>query len=256
MRKNFQAGKREAATRHPVRLSSILADEARFIKAWFENPSVTGAISPSGRALARTMARLVDPAGSGPVIELGPGTGPVTEALLEHGVAQERLLLVEYDAKFCTLLARRFPKARIVQGDAYDLARTLAGHLGEPASAVVSSLPLLLRDEADRRAVISDAFALMAEGGPFIQFTYGLKSPVPRQTGMTAQRSRSVLMNLPPAHVWVYRRVPVSAPALPPDLFDRLKSRTRSLRLQLASATHGLGDRIAARAKKLKANRR
>ena len=256
MRKHFQAWKRESAIRNPVRLSSILADEARFIKAWFDNPSVTGAISPSGRALARTMARLVDPAGSGPVIELGPGTGPVTEALLEHGVAQERLVLVEYDPKFCALLARRFPRATIIQGDAYDLARTLAGHLSAPASAVVSSLPLLLRDDADRRAVISDAFALMAEGGPYIQFTYGLTSPVPRGAGMTAQRLRPVLMNLPPAHVWVYRRVAAAAPALPPDLIDRLKTRTRSLRLQFALATHGLGDRIAARAKKLKANRR
>ena len=234
-----------------MRFAAKLADEARFIKAWLDNPSVTGAISPSGRQLARAMARLVDPAATGPVIELGPGTGPVTEALVEHGIAQERLILVEYDAAFCQLLAKRFPRAKIVQGDAYNLARTLAPHLREPACAVVSSLPLLLREESDRRGVLADAFALMQDGAPFIQFTYGLKSPVPRQTGMSALRSKPVLMNLPPAYVWTYRQTAAADPA-PQDLIDRLKGRTRTMRQRFAVATRGLRGRIAAKAKKLR----
>ena len=234
-----------------MRFAAKLADEARFIKAWLDNPTVTGAISPSGRQLARAMARLVDPAATGPVIELGPGTGPVTEALVERGIAQERLILVEYDAGFCSLLAKRFPRAKIVQGDAYNLARTLASHLSEPACAVVSSLPLLLRGESDRRAVLADAFALLQDGGPFIQFTYGLKSPVPRQTGMSALRSKPVLMNLPPAYVWTYRQTAAADPA-PQDMIDRLKTRTRTMRQRFAVATRRLRGRIAAKAKKLR----
>ena len=77
-------------------LEERFADEARFFKAWVENPKVTGAVSPSGRFLARMMARYVDPASSGPIIELGPGTGPVTVALLKRGVAPERLAITHF----------------------------------------------------------------------------------------------------------------------------------------------------------------
>src|SRR5919206_2184897 len=92
-------------------------DEARFLRSWIERPLVTGAVTPSGKLLARTMASYVDPRMPGPVIELGPGTGPVTSALVRRGIEQERLVLVEYNPDFCRLLTRRFPRATIVQGN-------------------------------------------------------------------------------------------------------------------------------------------
>src|SRR5579863_3680925 len=78
-----------------------LDDEVRFIRTWIEKPLSIGAVTPSGRALARTMAAYVDPNISGPVVELGPGTGPVTEALVAQGIAPSRLVLVEFDPTFC-----------------------------------------------------------------------------------------------------------------------------------------------------------
>jgi phosphatidylethanolamine/phosphatidyl-N-methylethanolamine N-methyltransferase len=216
-------------------LDERLADEARFIKRWLDNPKATGAVSPSGRFLARAMASYVDPDADGPIIELGPGTGPVTEALLERGIAPERLILVEYDASFCKLLARRFPKARIVQGDAYRLAETLRPILKEPAACIVSSLPLLTRPERGRLNLLRDAFELMQPEGTFIQFTYGLASPVPltsRLSGLRfrAEASHSVWLNLPPARVWVYRVGEAPDVGLRPtreDWLDRLRQRAR-----------------------------
>ncbi|MEA2857403.1 MAG: phosphatidylethanolamine/phosphatidyl-N-methylethanolamine N-methyltransferase [Methylobacteriaceae bacterium] len=217
-------------------LDERLADEARFFKRWLDNPKATGAVSPSGRFLARAMASYVDPAAHGPIIELGPGTGPVTEALIGRGVAAERLILVEYEPSFCKLLARRFPKARIVQGDAYRLAETLRPVLDEAAACVVSSLPLLTRPERGRLNLLRDSFELMQPDGAFIQFTYGLTSPVPltsRMSGLRfrAEASHSVWLNLPPARVWVYRagEAPISAAPRPTreDWLDRLKQRAR-----------------------------
>jgi phosphatidylethanolamine/phosphatidyl-N-methylethanolamine N-methyltransferase len=216
-------------------LEERLADEARFIKRWLDNPKVTGAVSPSGRFLARAMANYVDPGAGGPIIELGPGTGPVTEALLERGVAPERLILVEYDASFCKLLARRFPKARIVQGDAYRLAETLGPVMKEEAACIVSSLPLLTRPERGRLNLLREAFELMLPEGAFIQFTYGLNSPVPltsRLSGLhfRAEASHNVWLNLPPARVWVYRAGQAPIPDADPrpsreDWLERLKQR-------------------------------
>ena len=190
------------------RLEDRLADEARFIKTWLDNPVLTGAVSPSGRFLARMMARAVDPIGDGPIVELGPGTGPITEALLKRGVAPRRLVLVEFDGAFCRLLRKRFPGVHVVQGDAYRLAETLANVLAAPAASVVSSLPLLNKPDNERLALIADAFSLMGPRGTFVQFTYGMASPVPRVAAAAydAEVSPPIWLNLPPARVWVYRR--------------------------------------------------
>lgn len=182
-------------------------DEARFIKSWIDDPRRTGSVTPSSPFLARRMASFVDPAIPGPVIEIGPGTGPVTEALIERGIDESRLILVEYSPEFCTLLRQRFPRATVVEGDAYALSATLREHLHEKAVAVVSSLPLFNKPPAMRSALAKDAFSLLQPGAPLIQFTYSVISPVPRKgSGLKAFVSDWVLRNIPPARVWVYRQ--------------------------------------------------
>ena len=182
-------------------------DEARFLRSWLERPLVTGAVTPSGKLLARTMASYVDPRLSGPVIELGPGTGPVTDALIRRGVAQDRLVLVEYNPEFCKLLKRKFPKAMVVEGDAYDMHETLGDLLSEPAAATVSSLPLFTKPLEQRLDLLQAAHDLMHPGAPFVQFTYAVVPPIPARSGdYKASGSNRVWLNLPPARVWAYRR--------------------------------------------------
>jgi phosphatidylethanolamine/phosphatidyl-N-methylethanolamine N-methyltransferase len=185
-----------------------LADSASFLKTLITAPRSTGAVAPSGRALARAMAAAIGSPPRGLVVELGPGTGPVTQALIETRVSPERLVLVEYDPSFCRMLEKRFGGVRVIQGDAYDLPRTLAPFAGQPIAAVVSSLPLLNQPPPRRTKLIADAFALMGPAGVFVQFTYGLQSPIPREVcanRYAATRSRPILLNLPPAFVWTYR---------------------------------------------------
>jgi len=188
--------------RKPLRLD----DEMQFIRSWIEKPLSTGAVMPSSKALARTMARYVDAEASGPVIELGPGTGPVTEALVEHGIAQSRLILVEFNPDFCRLLRTRYPEATVVQGDAYRLRRILEVYVREPAAAVVSGLPLLTKPLRTRLRLIADAMGLLAPGAPFVQFTYAMVPPIPKAlSGIRVVASELIWLNLPPARVWVYR---------------------------------------------------
>ena len=183
-------------------------DDARFLKSWIDSPGRTGAVAPSSPFLAKRMASYVDPQVEGPVVEIGPGTGPVTEALIARGIDESRLVLVEFAPEFCELLSKRFPRATIVQGDAYALSATLAGHLQEKAIALVSSLPLFNRPPATRSALAREAFPLLVEGAPFIQFTYSVISPIPRKgSGLKAFVSDWVLRNIPPARVWVYRQI-------------------------------------------------
>jgi phosphatidylethanolamine/phosphatidyl-N-methylethanolamine N-methyltransferase len=184
-----------------------LDDEVQFIRSWLEKPLAIGAVTPSSKALARTMAAYVDPAIEGPVIELGPGTGPVTEALVEQGVDPARLVLVEFNPDFCDLLRSRYPEATVVQGDAFGMRRLLVNLVRVPAAAVVSGLPLVIKPFRMRLRLIYDAFALMLPGAPFVQFTYSTMPPIPKAlVGVTAEASERIWLNFPPARVWVYRR--------------------------------------------------
>jgi phosphatidylethanolamine/phosphatidyl-N-methylethanolamine N-methyltransferase len=186
-----------------------LRDEARFLRSWIEKPLVTGAVSPSGRALARCMAGEVDPSVEAPIVELGPGTGSVTEALLRRGVAAERLIAIEFNPEFVPHLEARFPGIRVVRGDAYAVKRVLDGMLDAPLGAVVSSLPLLTRPLEARVRLLEDCLDMLGSRAPFIQFTYGLNAPVPRDAvrSVTVSQSPRIWWNLPPAQVWSYRRL-------------------------------------------------
>ncbi len=202
----LQSSRQRTLRGHPIDKDKLI-DEARFLRSWVERPLMTGAVMPSGRVLARTMASYVEPDSTGPVIELGPGTGPVTQALVQRGIAEERLILVEFNPEFCTLLRRRFPKATVVQGDAYMLRKTLDGTLSGAAAATVSSLPLFTKPLPIRSALMEEAHDLMGDSAPFIQFTYALVPPIPTQPDRySTSRSHRIWLNLPPARVWVYRR--------------------------------------------------
>jgi phosphatidylethanolamine/phosphatidyl-N-methylethanolamine N-methyltransferase len=191
------------ALKKPPRLD----DEVRFLRSWIEKPLHMGAVMPSGRVLARTMAQYVDIYSTGPVVELGPGTGAITNALIERGVDQKRLVLVEYNPGFCALLRDRYPHAKVVQGDAYKLRDSLWNVLSTPASAVVSGLPLVTKPMLTRLKLIRDAFLALAPGAPFVQFTYSVAPPIPKSLpGVSTEASERIWMNLPPARVWVYRK--------------------------------------------------
>ena len=231
-----------------------LGDEARFIRSWLENPKIAGAIAPSGRFLARALAQCVNPVAPGPIIELGPGTGPVTQALLARGVPRSKLVLVEYEKSFCTLLRRKFPGVKIVQGDAYHLADTLKGVLDEKPSAVVSSLPLLTAPEHSRLVLMRQAFELMGDSGRFVQFTYGVKSPVPTHIGdnlhMRIQALAPIWLNIPPARIYIYRRS--ATPTVfkqPPDVIDELVRKSRQAAMEIRE------EFFEARARLVAANR-
>jgi phosphatidylethanolamine/phosphatidyl-N-methylethanolamine N-methyltransferase len=191
------------ALKKPLRLD----DEVRFLRSWIEKPLHMGAVMPSGRLLARTMAQYVEVDSDRPVIELGPGTGAITNALLAQGVAQKRLVLVEYNPGFCALLRDRYPQATVVQGDAYRLRDSLWNVLSAPASAVVSGLPLVTKPMLTRLKLIREAFVAMVPGSPFVQFTYSVAPPIPKSLpGVSTEASERIWMNLPPARVWVYRK--------------------------------------------------
>jgi phosphatidylethanolamine/phosphatidyl-N-methylethanolamine N-methyltransferase len=184
-----------------------LHDASRFFRAWIDGPMAMGAIAPSGNALTSLVAKQVDPTSPGPVIELGPGTGSMTDALIKRGVDPKRLILIEFNKTFCGLLKDRFKGATVLHADAYQMGYALQPHSINSAAAVVSGLPLYSRPQEERIRLVREAFCYMAPGAPFIQFTYAATSPIPLDThDIAAEALPLVWLNLPPARVWIYRK--------------------------------------------------
>ena len=184
-------------------IPTFLIDRGRFLLRVWNNPRSVGAVAPSSRGLARAMAAQIRDCG-GRILELGPGTGAVTEAIVARIAEPERLTAIEYDADFAARVKSRFPRVHVVHGDAFDLARTLGPT--PPFSAIVSSLPLLNFPPAQREHLLAQVFRRLAPEAPFIQFSYGWNPPVPPPDGAGVTRAAFVLFNLPPARVWVYRK--------------------------------------------------
>lgn len=183
-----------------------------FFKQWLKNPLSVAALSPSSRQLARLMVREL-PKGAQRVIELGGGTGVFTQAMLEHGVAPERLMVVELNEQLHQFLEQRFPGVSVVHGDACQL-RTIVDErqFAEqgPVDAVVSGLGLLSMPESLRRSILEAAFSVLPPEGRYIQFTYGPVSPIGREVlddlGLAVRRGGFAWWNIPPASVFVYQR--------------------------------------------------
>ncbi|GES42818.1 SAM-dependent methyltransferase [Rhizobium dioscoreae] len=180
------------------------ADFVQFFRSWVSDPLRVAAVAPSGERLARLMTQEIEPF-DGPILELGPGTGVFTRALLARGVPESALTLVEFGEEFAVRLRERFPAARVVHMDAAQLGR--CGLFDDaPFGAVISGLPLLSMPPSKVVAIVGGAFETMKPGGAFYQFTYGPRCPVQKpileSLGLTAKRIGGTVRNIPPAGVY------------------------------------------------------
>jgi phosphatidylethanolamine/phosphatidyl-N-methylethanolamine N-methyltransferase len=176
-----------------------------FLRQLLTRPREVSAIAPSSRGLGRAMARGLGPE-SGRVVEFGPGTGRLTEAILATGVRPENLTLIEMNAEFAMHLRGRFTGVRVIEGG----AETAAEHMAGGVATVVSGLPLLSMPVTVRKAIVGAAFEVLAPSGRYVQFTYGPKPPLPEtemhELSLTVERGEKVWLNLPPATVYRFTR--------------------------------------------------
>jgi phosphatidylethanolamine/phosphatidyl-N-methylethanolamine N-methyltransferase len=199
-------------------------DFVSFFLSWLSNPTRIGAVAPSGNALAELITREIT-LSTVPVLELGPGTGVFTYKLLQKGITQGDLTLVEYGSEFAATLQIRFPGARVLWMDASKLAS--CGAI-EPNSigSVVSGLPLLSMPPKKVMAVLAGAFHCMRPNGAFYQFTYGPRCPVSRRIldrlGLKAIRIDRAILNVPPATVYRLTQRAPSKILLPTPQSERI----------------------------------
>lgn len=191
------------------KIIAALTDSSLFLREWLANPQRTGAVTPSSPMLASAMARWLPRDPESYVLELGPGTGAVTGALLKRGLREDRLVAIDNNPKMVKLLRKRFPRAHIIAGDAWhldELLRELPQSVSQ-VGAVISSLPLLNfpKDRAD--ALARKIRDVLEPRGRWVQYSYQIVKD--RSRGADDFRmvaSKIVWWNLPPARVHVFQK--------------------------------------------------
>lgn len=188
-------------------LAEKFDDELKFFKGWIDKPKTVGSIVPTSSVTARKMASIVDPKSGLPVLEVGPGTGVITRAILAQGVRPENLYAVEYSTDFVRHLRRLYPGVNVIEGDAFSLNATLGERSGMVFDSVVSGVPLLNFPVAQRIAYVESLLDRIPAGRPIVQLTYGPMSPIPPGRGdYTVEHFDFIIRNIPPTRLWIYRR--------------------------------------------------
>lgn len=190
------------------KLIAALSDSSLFLREWLANPQHTGSVMPSSPQLAGAMARWLPADPDAFVLELGPGTGAVTDALLKRGLREDRLIAIEHNESMARLLSRRFPRAQIINGDAWQM-QTLLQECRVPVDsvgAVISSLPLLNFSPLQAQELADKIRGLLAPRGCWVQYSYRIGRLRNRGTeDFRLISSQIVWLNLPPARVCVYQ---------------------------------------------------
>ena len=182
-------------------------EEIRFFKGMMQGPKSVGAIVPTSSITARKMASVANPQSGLPVLELGPGTGVITKAILARGVKPENLVSVEYSEDFYDHLTQDFPGVNFIHGDAFDLPNTLGKFADQAFDCVISAVTLLSFPMPSRIKLLEDLLDRLPPGRPVVQITYGPVSPILAQPDRyQIQHFDFIVRNIPPAQLWIYRR--------------------------------------------------
>lgn len=178
-----------------------------FLKRWLANPLQMGSVIPSSPALCRRIASLIRRESDEVVVELGAGTGVISQALLAAGVPPERLVVVEIVRDMADHLRAVLPGVTVLQGDAFELPRALPERLHGKIGTTICGIPLVLLPIAQQQRFV-DAVEQVAPGKGFLLYTYCITSPLPyRKLGLTAKREAWTPRNIPPASVWRYQPI-------------------------------------------------
>lgn len=186
-----------------------LANERHFLRTFLAKPfGVTWPV-PSCRELAQAVAVQVEPSDD-PILELGPGTGSVTEATLARGVTPSQLIAAESDNDFAQLLRTRFPQSQILDADAFALEVLRGAGYEPPFGSIVCGVPTLTQPMHVHRNLLSTAIRWLRPGSPFVQFSYGARPLIPPHHNVRVHHAEMVWQNLLPTHIWVYRAPPAA----------------------------------------------
>ena len=182
---------------------------------FLRKPLTTGAVCPSSRELSRTMTRCIHIEEARTIVELGPGTGAITGAILAAMNPEADFFAVELNEAVIPAFRRRFPNVRLYHDSAANLAAIMRRQSIPRADVILSGLPWASFPDHLQEEILHAILEALPSGGYFTTFAYLQGTWLP--TGMKFRRrlekyfshvekSRIVWGNIPPAFVYRCRK--------------------------------------------------
>lgn len=182
-----------------------------FFKRFLANPGLIGALLPSSPALCREITSHINIESAEAVVELGPGTGVITDEILERINPQTKFVAIELDNKMYETLRQNRPSLNIVNDSAENLPEIMRNAEIKYLNAIVSGLPWAAFPEKLQMAILKSVVDSLSNGGYFTTFAYlqGLMLPAGQRFKKLLKKSfkevnisRVIWNNIPPAIVY------------------------------------------------------
>jgi phospholipid N-methyltransferase len=186
-----------------------------FLKQWVKNPRELGSITPSSRFLTREVIDQIDFRRARYLVELGPGTGVFTHAILERLPPDGKLLAIDTNAAFVEHLRREIhdPRFQAVEASAERIDE-LAREAGFPVvDAAISGIPYSLLPRPVMRGILQATRRALGDDGLFVGYQYSKMLRPHLLDAFGNVHYRPVLLNIPPAFVYTCRVGPGLRPA-------------------------------------------
>jgi phospholipid N-methyltransferase len=178
-----------------------------FLQGFLARPKEVGSIIPSSRFLERRVVRLAQIGSARTIVELGPGTGGTTRAILRAMAPEAKLLAIEINPRFATLLRRiRDPRLAVHEGSAADIARALAAHGLPPADAILSGIPFSTMSRELGLDILRSVHDSLAPGGVFVAYQVRDRVEDLGRCVFGDAQVQTVMLNVPPMRVYRWRK--------------------------------------------------
>ena len=185
-----------------------MSSKRNFLKQFFKDRKMVGAVSPSTRFLGEKMLANIDFDKAKGLVELGPGTGIFTDIIMQRMRKDAKLLVFELHDEFYEALNARIndPRVQIIHDSAENIAKYLPKEEQTTQDAVISSLPLMVFPPELREAVVSAGYDCLKPKGKYVQFQYSLQSKKFLESIYESVKITFTIKNFPPAFVYTCQK--------------------------------------------------
>ncbi len=183
-------------------------DRAAFLLEFLRHPQQIGSVVPSSSYLEQRLVRAADPCNARTIVELGPGTGGTTRALLRAMHPDARLLAIDLSPSFCDRLRARVRDRRLIvqRGSAEDIETFLRQARLPKADAVLSGIPFSTMPTALADRIAAAIAAVLAPGGRFVAYQVRGHVAAYATPHLGAPRRAWEWRNIPPLRVYTWTR--------------------------------------------------
>jgi phospholipid N-methyltransferase len=178
-------------------------DRLAFIKEFLKHPLQIGSIIPSSRFLERRIVEAAGIASASVVVELGPGTGGTTRAILRTMPKHARLLSIEINPYFHAMVSG-IEDGRLIThlGSACELKEIISAYgLGAP-DAIVSGIPFATMSRSTGSQILEAVSSSLADNGQFVAYQVNTRVATLCEPFLGSGRTAMELFNIPPMRVF------------------------------------------------------